>query len=60
VDVIVVEPSASGEGAQGRNTYTCGISTKYVLCLIYRDLMCGTPDKVLVFFDTYFLWLLEP
>jgi len=55
VDVIVVEPSASGEGAQGRNTYTCGISTKYVLCLIYRDLMCGTPDKVLVFFDTYFL-----
>jgi len=40
VDVVVIEPSASGEGGQGRNTYTCGISMKYVLCLIYHDSVC--------------------
>jgi len=52
VDVIILEPSASDEGAQGRTTYTC-IIMEYLLCLIYHDSVCDMSDKVLVLFDTY-------
>jgi hypothetical protein len=49
---IVLEPSASEDGAQGRNTSACGIGIKCLLRIVCRDSLCDFPDKVLVFFNT--------